>query len=533
MVMDTANKGNKMIGGAVGSLVGPKSEMAGETVGENLLPVIGALAGRSGMADAAKNITKNRLNEPIMEPGKDYSPLRDLTPEQRDRYDRQKKLGINPTLGSVTRDAEQFRFEDQTAATKAGTDLRVRQEENDRAITDAVDKTDKMRLGRKTTENERETGHSVAKAIEAKANESLMNIDDLYTKARASGETKEIVNTKPLEKWFKDVKPESIHYTQIQALKAKYAQLKSLRKRNGGLNLDDMDILYRAAGDLDKGGSSGKFMGDARKVMNGITDNAGGDLYKAARQARIKHAFEFEDRSAIADLIELKPGSRTDYKTKNEAVFAKTVLGGSLVELQDVTNSLLSVDPTKHPEAFQAVRNLQGQTIDHLISKATMDGETPFNPGKFKLAMRSIGTDKLKHLLGPDALDRLDAIMKAAREVKRSPGKSVSGSDTNVNLRVMAERDLRESAAKHLMKKVPGAKLYFEYADRKAAEARTASHVKEALTPRLAAPEVIGGGVATAKKLKRQRTMEESEAMVRGVAPAYPAVVESGDQENQ
>jgi len=529
MIMDTANKGNKMIGGAVGSMVGPKSEVAGEAVGENLLPVIGALAGRKGMVDAAKSATKNRLENPIMEPGKDYSPLRDLTPEQRDRYDRQKKLGIEPTLASVTRDAEQFRFEDQAAATKEGANLRSRQNENDDAITKAVGDTDKMRMGRKNTENERETGHSVATAIEAKAKESLDKVDTLYKAARAAGETKEIVDAKPLEKWFKDVKPESVHYTQIQALKAKYAQLKAARK--GKLNIDDMDILYRAANDLSTDGSVSKFMGDARRVMDEITDGKGGDLYKQARAARIAHAFEFQDRTAIADLISKKNGSRTDYKTKNEGVFAKTVINSSLVELKDVTQSLLSVDPKTHPEAFQAVRNLQGQTIDYLVSKATMDGETPFNPAKYKAAMRTIGKDKLEHLLGPDALARLDDVMKAAREVKRAPGKSVSGSDTNVNLQMMAERGLRDSAAKHLMKQVPLAKTYFEFTGAKAAKARTTAQVKEALQPRLAPPEVIEKGAAAARKQKRQRLMQESGAMTRGVAPAYPAVVESGDEE--
>ncbi len=532
--MEKAGEGLGMIGGKIGGVIGPKSEAAGEEIGKATLPVLGALAGGQSMLKTAKAAEGRALTDPIMTPGKDYTPLRNLTPQQMERYVRMKEQGLDPTLASVTRDPAQYTFEEQTAKTKAGADLRTREVENNEAIIKAVKDTDTVRTGKKTTENERETGHSVATALERKAKESLENTDRLYERARSSGETDVLVDTKPLEKWLKQHKAESLSVPEIASVKAKLDQLKAMNKKQGGLTINDYEILYKVAGDLSGEGSSSKFMRQVKKHINDATEGIGGDLYREARAARLKHGFEFEDRAAIARLVEKK--TRTDYKTSNEDVFRKTVVGSSLEELKDVTNSLLSVDAKSHPEAIQAVRNLQGQTIDYILDKATSGislsekGAPPFSPHAFKRAIREIGRDKLEHLLGPDALTRLDDILKTSREVKTSPGR-VSGSDTNVNLRVMAERQARESAAKHLVSRVPIARSVFEYMKSKKEAAATRMSVEEALKPRVAPPEEIAAGAAAAKKRQRQRSMEEAGDIAGGLVPAYPAVVESTERQ--
>lgn len=524
--MEKSAEGLGMIGEAI---AGP----AGEAIGKSLVPVLGIAAGGKGALTAARSAAM-RPKVPI--PGEDVSLLREMTPDQRERYDRAQKLGLKPTLGQVTRNPEQQTFERQIAGTKPGATLAQREEANNAALTKAVEDTDKQRAGRKDTENEAETGRSVARALEQKAKDSLDNINTLYEKAKAAGETDVLVDTKPLQKWLRQHKAESIAVPEIAAIQAKLAQLKTLGKAQGGLTINDYEILYRAANELTKpGDSSASFMRRVKEHINAATEGAGGDLYREARAARLKHAFEFEDREGIARLIDKK--TRTDYQTPNEQIFNKTVLsGGSLEELKDVTSSLLSADPVKNPGAIQAVRNLQAQTIDWILEQSTgsiaMDsmGNAPFSPAGYKKAMKTIGRQKLEHLLGPDALGRLDAIYKTARENK-TLSRRAPGSDTAQNLAVMLEREARTAAAKHLANSVPGARSAFEYFKTKREVKAVQTSVDEALNPSKASPEVHAAEAAKEKKLRRQYKMEDAGSITEGLAPAYPATLGSTEQD--
>jgi hypothetical protein len=84
------------------------------------------------------------------------------------------ELGIKPTLGQVTRDPAQFRFEEQTAKKPEGAALRTRELDTNDALIKAVDEVDKKRMGNKTTENRRQTGASVGNALAEKEKASRM-----------------------------------------------------------------------------------------------------------------------------------------------------------------------------------------------------------------------------------------------------------------------------------------------------------------------------------------------------------------------
>lgn len=532
--MTLANEYLGKAGGYVGEKFG--NESLGQTIGESALPVATALYGGKAMMKSA-NAPKTR----VPESGKDYTPLRELTPEQEARYQQQKRVGVNPTLGSVTRDPEQFRFEEQTAKMPAGRALREREVETNAALAKAVEDTDKMREGRRTTENTREVGQSVARALETKAKDSLENVSALYKAARDSGETKAAVDVKPIERWLKDHEAEATSVPEIRSVSSKLDALKAAGK--GQVTIDDLENLYKAAGQLgEPGKASGKFMRDVKDLINKTTEGAGGDLYRDARAARLRHAFEFEDRSAIANLIEKKAGSRTDYKTANEDVFRKTVVNSSLTELQDVTNSLLSVDPKKHPQAIQAVRELQAETIDHLLQAATKSigsdekGAATFSPAGYRAAVRTIGRDKLDHLLGPQSVTRLDDILQAARDTKTKPG-TVSGSDTYLNIRTEAARIAKEEAAHHLLQGIPGVgKLlsgYGKWREGKRAAAATEASVQEALTPTKASPADIAARAAEERKKNKQYQLGELRDFGRSAAPAAYVGAQQSEEAQQ
>jgi len=513
---DLENGKGARIGGAIGSII---PDVAATVMG-----------GRATMRAAGELAAREKA--PV--PGKDFTPLRDLSPEELARLKAQKEQGIEPTLSSVTRDPTQFRFEDQISKTQDGAALRERQLANEEALSQAVIDADNMRQGRGTAQNEREAGRIIASALEENAKDSLKNISELYKKADESGETRAVVDTTPLEQYFAKNRSESIAVPALQAMKNKFETLVDLN--DGVLNIRDLENLYQAAGKLQSAdGAASMFMREIKNKINDITEGAGGDLYRQARQARLEHALEYEDRGAISRLIDKKNGSRTDYKTASEDVFNKTVVNSSLAELQDVTTSLLSKDPVTSPKSWQAVREMQAQTVNYLLDKAieksTSSDQPTFSPTAYRNVLNRIGSDKIEYLLGPEALARLETTLKNAQDLKSSPGK-VSGSDTALNLRDAAQRFAMDSAKTHLLSKIPGiggiTGALAKYFQDKAAQKALQEQVFDSLHPRKAAEKDIA---AQAKQIK-QNTSAQNRDMYRNTIKSFmPAALASTDQQ--
>jgi hypothetical protein len=519
--LGAAKEAGREIGGDIGQFAGGKQgRVAGESIGDVVPDLAATLAGGVAARAGARAIA-SRESVPI--PGKDYSPLRDLSLEEQARMQRMTDQGIEPTLGQVTRDPQQFRFEDQTGKTQEGAALRERELDSNDALINAVQATDDMRAGRATAHNEREAGAMTARALEENANNSLKNMSDLYDKAKNSGETEVPVNTYPLEKFLAENRAESVAVPALRAIADKLEFLKE--QGDGVVTINGLENLYKSAGKLQQtDASAASFMREVKSQINDITEGVGGDLYREARQARLAHAMEFEDRGAVARLIDKKAGSRTDYKTASEDVFNKTVINSSLSELQDVTNSLLSRDPATSPQSWQAVRELQAQTIAHLVEKATEKGvpnergAPGFSPTSFRNAVNNIGRDKLEWLLGSEAVTRLENAMRNAQDIKQAPGK-VSGSDTSLNMRDAAERMALDDAKKHLFSRVPGVSTVARYLQNRAAAVEMQRRISDALTPRRASAAQIQQMAKDAETEQRRQTIANAARMAGPVAP--------------
>lgn len=509
------------LSGAEGRRTGAiKGRGIGESVGEILPDSLLTVAGAKPAMRTANAIAE-RVKVAI--PGKDFTPLRDLTPEQQERMRRFTDQNIEPTLGQVTRDPQQFRFEDQTAKTEVGADLRTRELDTNDALIAAIKETDSMRPGVGLEENRRMVGSSVARALEENAKQSLEGVDAKYNAARESGETNAVIDTTKLKDYLEEKAPDALTVTALKSIEARLAKLDEMR--GGRITIDDVESIYQSANQLSKDASASHFMGEVKAIINDITEGVGGDLYREARKSRLEHALEYEDRSAIADLIDKKPGSRTDYKTKAEDVFDKTVVRSSLEELKDVTNSLLSKDPAKSPQSWQAIREIQAETINWLLEKATARGvlnerEVPgLSPTALRDAVKEIGADKLNWILGPEAVARLMDTMENARAAKQAPGK-VQGSDTHINNRDYAERALMAEAAGYLFSKVPGLNAAAAYVARRKANKQMQSDIGDALNPRRAAAAEIAEMRGRANAERRIRLYTDSIDLAYDTVPA-------------
>jgi len=276
---------------------------------------------------------------------------------------------------------------------------------------------------------------------ERKSNE---NIDSLYDKARSAGEMEKTVDIKPLTEYLRTHEnPATVGFiaSKLKSLNlAKDDQFGNLVPTHD-ITLNELEGIRRAASKVAGTSSDGTtrlYAGEAvRAIDKMVPDSAGGQAYKAARAARSQHAMKFEEPKIISDL--LKDSSRTDRKVALEDVWNKTVLGGSIADLQRIKLQLLSAKDKHTLEAGRkAWRDVAAQTVEYIKGEATKgvslnERQKPeVNPGQMKRAIDKIGPKKLEMLIGKSAADELRATLETAQDVKTIPA-SKEGSSTVSN----------------------------------------------------------------------------------------------------
>ena len=250
-------------------------------------------------------------------------------------------------------------------------------------------------------------------------------VNEAYEAARNAGETKQVVDTAPLEQWLANNAPEAISVPEINSIKAKLEALK--KTTNGQVTIDDVENLYKAAGQLGKPGDpSGVFMRQVKNVINDMTEGAGGDMYRAARTQRKELANEFENTYRVAKLLGTK-GGYTDRAVALDDVFSHVVLDGSLEEMRTVTKLLKKGGP----EGQQAYAELQGQTVQYLKDQLTKNASGELSFAKLKSAIDTLDReDKLTYMFGKKGRENLIDLRDSVQDALVKPQGAVNYSNT-------------------------------------------------------------------------------------------------------
>jgi hypothetical protein len=250
-------------------------------------------------------------------------------------------------------------------------------------------------------------------------------VNQAYEAARNAGETKQVVDTAPLEQWLANNAPEAISVPEINSIKAKLEALKTTT--NGQVTIDDVENLYKAAGQLGKPGDpSGVFMRQVKNVINDMTEGAGGDMYRAARTQRKELANEFENTYRVAKLLGTK-GGYTDRAVALDDVFSHVVLDGSLEEMRTVTKLLKKGGP----EGQQAYAELQGQTVQYLKDQLTKNASGELSFAKLKSAIDTLDReDKLTYMFGKKGRENLIDLRDTVQDALVKPQGAVNYSNT-------------------------------------------------------------------------------------------------------
>jgi hypothetical protein len=252
-----------------------------------------------------------------------------------------------------------------------------------------------------------------------------LKVDKAYQAARDAGETKQVVDTTKLDQWLETNAGKAISVPEIKSIKADLAALKKIK--NGQLTIDDVEELYKSAGQLGEPGKpSGLFMKQVKDVINDMTEGAGGDLYRAARTQRKELANDFENTYRVAKLLGTKGGYK-DRAVALDDVFSHVVLDGSLEEMRTVTKLLKKGGP----EGQQAYAELQGQTVQYLKDQLTKNASGQLSFAKLKTAIDTLDREeKLAYMFGKQGRQTLMDVRDTIQDALIKPEGAVNYSNT-------------------------------------------------------------------------------------------------------
>ena len=271
----------------------------------------------------------------------------------------------------------------------------------------------------------RKVGSLVDSALVKEFDAKKLKVDNAYQKARDAGETKQVVDTTKLDQWLETNAGKAISVPEIKSIKADLAALKKIK--NGQVTIDDVEELYKSAGQLGEAGKpSGLFMKQVKGVINEMTEGAGGDLYRAARVQRAELGRDFENTYRVAKLLGTR-GGYADRAIALDDVFSNIVLDGSLEEMRTVTKLLKKGGP----QGQQAYAELQGQTIQYMKDQLTKNAGGQLSFAKLKTAIDTLDReDKLVYMFGKQGRETLVDVRNVIQDALVKPEGAINYSNS-------------------------------------------------------------------------------------------------------
>mgnify|MGYP000570711023 CR=1 FL=1 len=336
---------------------------------------------------------------------------------------------VKLTKGMATRDADQLKFEVETAKMpEVGKPLRDnRIQANDALLRNmdwAVDQTGAE------APSLRAVGNSVDKALVADYAKAKTAVRTAYKAAEKAGEMESPVTLDSVVQHISDSAPDAATAPLLDVARKRAVQLGlAIESPDGALipqpvTLKTAETFRQAinrATDFEP--TNVRQSTIIKGLVDEATDGKGGDLYRAARSQRAQMAQRFEDRAVIAKLLNTKRGM-ADRQVALEDVFDHSVMRGSLDDVRHVRRVL----QTAGPDGVQAWKELQGQTLKSIRDKATTSvaadssGNRVLSPASLDKSIRELDADgKLTLIFGKQGAQFLRDLNELAQIAKTVP----------------------------------------------------------------------------------------------------------------
>lgn len=420
------------VAGVYGTVQGPGIMAAG-----GARPMIAkGLEGPTQVIKRAADAVVDRIKPAEAEPtpgtkGSAGAAATDLATQRRERA-ADLPQPIKLTKGQAERTFDQQRFERETAKDpEAGKPIRERMADQTEAV---LKNFEAFVEGTGAAETEpKNVGPRVVDPIMEKAQAAKKKIREAYDAADAAGETAEPVDYTGVRAYLDEQTPTT---KEKLAPILKLAEEQLAKNDPGDTNMVPVkaleDIRKAIRANAEYGTPNAVHAAELIKRIDQATENAGGDLYQGARKLYREYAAEFKNQGVIRDLIALKKGT-SDRKVAFEDVFDRSVLRGSLDDLQKVRDTLVGAGP----KGEQAWKDMRGAAMEH-IKKEVFSNDARDERGnkipssaKFGKVIEKLDADgKLDYLFGKQGAQQLRDLRDITADIYTAPPGAVNHSNT-------------------------------------------------------------------------------------------------------
>lgn len=401
----------------LGRAAAPVAQMAGDIVARG-----GAAVGESG-ANALARL------RPAPAPMAGMGAAETSAALQRAVRANDLPVPIKLTEGQATRTFGAQKFEKETAKLPEGEPLRQRFAEQNQQLLQNFDAFTESTGAQKTSL--RAVGEVVNDAVVKKFEAAKQKVNQAYKDAREAGHMADEVDTVPILQYIEDNRPASLNAPVLNSVEAAIKKLDP--QGTGKIALNDIEEIRKMAGRLSTPGTPNMVYGiEVKKMIDGLTENKGGELYKQARRMNENFSNEFANTGVIDKLLSKKPGTN-DRAVAYEDVFNHSILSGSLDDVRAVRRTL----QTAGPEGQQAWKELQGATVNNIKETITknvardVNGNPIVSPAELNKMVRALDQDgKLDFIFGKKGAEQIREVNSIAQDVLTAPPGSVNTSNT-------------------------------------------------------------------------------------------------------
>lgn len=225
-----------------------------------------------------------------------------------------------------------------------------------------------------------------------------------------------------------------------------------------------------------------RYASELKRKTDADTENAGGDIYKKAREISRAYYEDFHDTMLVRQLLGKKRGT-TDRAVAYEAFLDKAILNPATS--LDSAKKLRHLLVTSGSEGMKAWFEIKGGVLQHIITQATKGintnsaGDKKVNPAQLERVITELDRNgKLEFVFGAKKADMLRALRDVAKDVHTIPENIVNSSGTGATVKAML------MDVPLMMMGAPGpVMLATNTLVKKAKKLRDEARVKEALAP--------------------------------------------------
>jgi hypothetical protein len=263
-------------------------------------------------------------------------------PVIKNRIERAKELPIPIELSKdqATRNPADVRFARETAKDPVlGAQLQAKYADDNAKIQANLDKFVYDTGAEFTGAAPGEMGQMLVNTVEPVKKARYAQIEDSYTKARDAGHMSEPIDINKLENYVEKHRAEAINAPVLSSVEQK---LKSLTENGkiGQIPINDLEEIRKMTNTLaQSSGPNAHYGKEVIKLIDKLTENKGGELYKEARALNTAYMKEFENTPVLRQITAMKPGGQ-ERVVAIENLVDKTMLKGPGDQVKQLFGSL-------------------------------------------------------------------------------------------------------------------------------------------------------------------------------------------------